>query len=92
MERPTFAAIQRNGQRKNKLWRAHCETLQARVAALHPETGGHLGLAHNWGNAAAREAIRRADSRWQRISAALDRRYLELARADVRATGGNPSF
>lgn len=74
----------RLGERKRALWARHSEALRNRVRALHPETGGHLGLAHNWGNAAAKEAIRAANQRWRKYADMHDKRANALMRAHVR--------
>lgn len=92
MERATYRALIDHCQLKAKRSRQHSDALRKRLARLHPATGGHLGLVHNWGNDAARAAVREADKRWQRFSAWHDKRYRELARDDLRASGLNPAF
>lgn len=77
----TWQKLQHELQRKDKRWRAHSEALRNRVARVHPETGGHLGLVHNWGNAAAREAVEKAESAWRRYADKADARINALMRA-----------
>lgn len=71
-------------QRKNRLWEAHSAALIARVAKVHPETGGHLGCAHNWGNAAARDAIAKAQARWDKYHARYERQARALMLAHIK--------
>lgn len=90
--RPAFAAVIRHVRHCDALDRAHSEALRNRLRRLHPETNGMPGLVHNWGNEEARAMLRRSNERAWRFSDYSNRRYRELMRADVRATGGNPLF
>ena len=72
------------GRRKDKRWRAHCEALQAELARLHPATGGHIGLVHNWGNPAAREALARSWIRWRKFSDKCEAMGRELIRQHIK--------
>ena len=80
MANTTWDNLQRACQRKERYWRAHCEALRNRVARLHPETGGHIGLVHNWGNPAAREAVAKAGAAWRRYADSADKRINALMR------------
>ena len=74
-------AMQSNAQRRGKMWRLFCERQIALAKAAHPETGGHLGMVHNWGNEAARSVVERGDARWSKIDAAYEKRYDALINA-----------
>ena len=54
----------------------HDRALHNRLCRLHPETAGHWGLIHNWGNAAAREALAKSQARlrayWRHIDSLRD--------------------
>ena len=71
-------------QRKNRLWAAHRAALCNRIARVHPATNGHIGLVHNWGNAAAREAVSKAQARWDSYQARYDREARALMLAHIR--------
>lgn len=74
-------AMQANYQKRSKAWNLFCARQTALAKAAHPETGGHLGMVHNWGNDAAKAVIAAGDKRWAKISAAYDRRYNALLAA-----------
>ncbi|CAB4187883.1 hypothetical protein UFOVP1166_8 [uncultured Caudovirales phage] len=67
--------IQTNAQRRNNAWRLFCNRQIALARAAHPETGGHLGMVHNWGNDAAKAVVERGLDRWACISKAYDNRF-----------------
>lgn len=73
-----------NGKRRDRRWRAHMEALRANVARLDPRTNGDLGLAHNWGNDAARDAIRHAEKRWRAFADKSDAIAARLMRDHVK--------
>lgn len=84
MARSTIEQLHHELQRKDRRWRAHSEALRNRVARVHPATGGHIGLVHNWGNAAAREAVTKANAAWRRYADSVDCRVNALMRAYSR--------
>ena len=68
-------AMQSNAQRRARLSLLFCERQIALAKAAHPETYGHLGMVHNWGNEAARAVVERGNDRWSQITVACDRRH-----------------
>ena len=50
-------------------------TTKAAIERVHPETGGSLHLAHNWGNEAAKAAIEQHQNRQHIIYAVSQRLY-----------------
>lgn len=85
-----WARLQTIGAKRVRAFRAHCGASRRLMAAAHPETGGNLGLVHNWGNEAARAIRARCDARWRAYADASDIASRNAMRDYVRATGGNP--
>jgi len=76
----TFEKLQHELRRKDARWKALNEALRNRLARVHPETGGHIGLVHNWGNPAAREAVAQFWKSWRAYSDRIDARVNVLMR------------
>ena len=76
-----LADIQELSRKRNLAWRINRDKLITRVRKLHPETNGHLGMVHNWGNEAARQAVTQADARWHRFAAYYDKRISDAIAA-----------
>lgn len=53
---------------------ARCQRLAANA---HPETGGNVGLVHNWGNDAAKAIVADCDRIWSRVDKCYKRLYAE---------------
>ncbi len=52
-----------------------CLRTNTMIAKADPSTGGHRGLCHNWGNGAAREALRKGERLEHEIGVAGDRLF-----------------
>lgn len=80
MQSTIWDKLQHELQRKDSRWRVLSAALHNRLMRVHPETGGHMGLVHNWGNAAAREAVARFWQSWRAYADSADRRINALMR------------
>jgi hypothetical protein len=80
------ARLLAHGQHTNRLWYWHSRALASRLARVHPETGGHYGMAHNWGNAEAQSALVLGRERWARYSAYRERAGSAIIAEMVAAT------
>lgn len=72
MSTPAFDRFQTLMARKRRAWATFTARQRKLGAVLDPRTGGHAGMIHNWGNDAARAALRRGWARWHAYAAAIE--------------------
>ena len=56
-------------------WERLGRLTRERIAKAHPDTGGHPGLVHNWGNPEARAILKASEERWRKIAKRFDAQY-----------------